>query len=326
MAKPQLSTRPIVHHLVLRAIGALLLLLGLAALYIGPVEISVYYAFVEGGRFHYPGFGFGSFMFANIAVQIAGYYLLAALCIPLGIGHLKLRSWTRTMALTLLWAWLIIGLPVVPVLLFMLLTAKVTSVAAAIIAIVAIGLSYLLFPGLLIAFYRRSGTRAAFGTQESPTHKIEQKPLPILVLCAVQLFFLFALHVLLLLNGVFPVFGAWWSGKQGTSLIAGLVVCQFLLTWGTFEQRMWAWWGSLLYTAALALSSVLTLGTSSWHEILALLNLPAFEMEKLGGMPLDGIHFAVAIGIPLIATVGLILYARRDFPRGREGWWPILDE
>ena len=324
MTQLKLLARPAVHRLVLRAFGVALLLLGLAALYIGPIEISVYYAFVEGGRFHYPGFGFGSFMFANIAVQIAGYYLIAGLCIPLGIGHLKLRSWARKLTLTLLWTWLIIGLPLVPVLLFMLFTAKVVSVAMAIVVIVVTGLSYLLFPGLLLAFYHSSAIRVAFGTQEPPTHWLNQKPLPILVLWAVQLCYLFALHVLLLLNGIVPVFGAWWSGKQGTSLIAGLAVCQFLLIWGTFKQRMWAWWGLLFYTTALALSSLLTLGTSSWHEILALLNLPAFEMEKLGGMPLDGIHFALAIGIPLIATIGLILYARRDMPRGREGWWPIL--
>ena len=106
--------------------------------------------------------------------------------------------------------------------------------------------------------------------------------------------------------------------------IAGLVVCQFLLIWGAFRRRAWAWWGSLVYVASVAVSSILTLGTSSWHEILAPLDLPAFEVEKLSGMPLDGFHFAIAIGIPLIATLGLILYARRDFARGIEGWWPIL--
>lgn len=324
MKRLALLQRPTVRRHLLRAIGAALLLLGLAALYVGPIEISVYYAFVEGGRFHYPGFGFGSFMFANIAVQIAGYYLIAVLCIPLGIGHLKLRSWARTLTLTLLWTWLIIGLPLVPVLLFMLFTAKVMPVTVAIAVVVVTGLSYLLFPGLLIAFYHSSGTRAAFGPQEPPATWLEQVPLSILVLCTVQLFYLFALHVLLLLNGVFPVFGSWWSGKQGTSLIAGLIVCQFLLIWGAFRSRTWAWWGSLVYVVSLALSSVSTLCTSSWDEILVPLNLPAFEMEKLDGMPLDGLHFAVAIGIPLIATVGLILHARRHFSPGREGWRPVL--
>ena len=76
--------------------------------------------------------------------------------------------------------------------------------------------------------------------------------------------------------------------------------------------------GHLLFNPLLALLDLLV------DPILAPLNLPSFEMERLSGMPLDGIHFAIAIGIPLIATLGLILYARRDFARGREGWWPIL--
>ena len=42
-----------------------------------------FYFLSEGDRFPYDGFGFGSFMFANLAVQITGYYLLACLFIPL---------------------------------------------------------------------------------------------------------------------------------------------------------------------------------------------------------------------------------------------------
>ena len=66
--------------------GVVLLLVGVAVAFIGPLELYCFYLFSEGGRFHYEGFGFGSFMFANIASQIVGYYLIAALAIPLGYG------------------------------------------------------------------------------------------------------------------------------------------------------------------------------------------------------------------------------------------------
>ena len=42
------------------------------------------------------GFGFGSFLFANIAVQVGGYYVIAMLLIPLGYGHVRVRRWART--------------------------------------------------------------------------------------------------------------------------------------------------------------------------------------------------------------------------------------
>ena len=68
--------------------------------FIGPLEMYCFYLFSEGGRFHYEGFGFGSFMFANIAAQIVGYYLIALVAIPLGYGHVKRLRWARTLSLT----------------------------------------------------------------------------------------------------------------------------------------------------------------------------------------------------------------------------------
>jgi len=73
------------------ALGLLLLLAGLACAFLGPVETYVFYLFSEGGRFYFEGFGFGSFMFGNIAVQVAGYYLAAAVLEHLGYEHLRIR-------------------------------------------------------------------------------------------------------------------------------------------------------------------------------------------------------------------------------------------
>mgnify|MGYP001567756825 CR=1 FL=1 len=52
---------------IITVIGILLLLVGTVAALLGPVEMYCFYLFSEGGRFHYEGFGFGSFMFGNIA-------------------------------------------------------------------------------------------------------------------------------------------------------------------------------------------------------------------------------------------------------------------
>jgi hypothetical protein len=59
--------------------------------FFGPLEMYCFYLFSEGGHFYYEGFGFGSFMFGNIASQIIGYCLIAAVCVPLGYGHLATR-------------------------------------------------------------------------------------------------------------------------------------------------------------------------------------------------------------------------------------------
>lgn len=72
---------------LLTIIGVLLLLGGVAIGLLGPVEMYSFYLFSEGGRFHYQGFGFGSFMFDNIASQIIGYYLIAVIHMP-GLHHM----------------------------------------------------------------------------------------------------------------------------------------------------------------------------------------------------------------------------------------------
>ena len=133
--------------LILRIIGVLLLLVGGVAAFLGPVEMYCFYFFSEGGRFHYEGFGFGSFMFGNISAQILGYYFIAAILIPLGYGHLRVRRWAGPLALALLWFWIVAGVLLIVAFLFVLLSAKDLSLFAALIALAVLVISYLALPG-----------------------------------------------------------------------------------------------------------------------------------------------------------------------------------
>ncbi|NLT17526.1 MAG: hypothetical protein GXY11_07895, partial [Clostridiales bacterium] len=91
---------------------------------LGLLETRCFSLFSEGGRFHYEGFGFGSFMFGNIAAQVIAYCLTGAVLTFLGYGHLSLRRWAAKLACCLMWAWLLIGLPVIAVVFFLLLASK----------------------------------------------------------------------------------------------------------------------------------------------------------------------------------------------------------
>ena len=46
---------------ILTLIGSIFLLIGIISAFFGPLEIYCYYLFSAGGRFHYEGFGVGSF-------------------------------------------------------------------------------------------------------------------------------------------------------------------------------------------------------------------------------------------------------------------------
>ena len=299
--------------LVLALIGILLLLVGIPVGFLGPIEAYTFYLFSEGGRFAYPGFGFGSFMFGNIASQIIGYYSIAILLIPLGYGHLKTRRWARTLSLALLWVWLVVGAPLALLFLVILGASKDITMAVAIATMVLLALSYLVLPAAMIRFYRSRNVRLTFEAKDPDSYWIERLPMPILVLGALGLFYIVMLHIPILFNGLFPLMGRFASGLQGIELLTASIAVLICLTWATFSRRRWAWWGSLIYAVLMTASLLMTLVRSSWAEILRVLQFPPKEVEFLDGLPIQGYHLAILVGVPLIITLGVIVCARPYF-------------
>jgi len=296
---------------VLAGLGVLLMLGGLFMALLGPLEMYCFYFFEEGGRFAYPGFGFGSFMFGNMAAQIMGYYILAAVLIPLGYGHLRLRRWVRPLSLAALWGWLAIGAPLAPVVLFVLLGAKELGPAGAIAAAVVLALSYLALPWIMIRFYRGRNVRITLEARDPGGSWVESIPTPVLTLSGLYLFFALMLHLPILFNGLFPLFGRFATGLPGIAALDLSILVLGWLAWGTIRQRRWAWWGGLIYWMGMAVSWGVTLASYSWIELLAVLEFPAREREFLDGIPAHGAHLAVLICTPMALTVGGLVAARR---------------
>jgi hypothetical protein len=298
---------------ILTIIGLVLLLVGVAAALFGPAEMYCFYLFSEGSRFHYEGFGFGSFMFGNIACQIIGYHVIAGVLIPLGYGHLRGRRWARTLTSALLWSWLVVGLPLVVVFFLILVASKELSLAAAVIAVVLLALSYFVVPGLLIRFYRSRNVRLTFEARDPKSYRIDRLPTPMLVLGSLYLFYAVVLHMPIFFNGIFPFFGTFLVEMQGILVLDALIALLLFLTWGTLKSRLWAWWGGLITLGLMMFSAVFTFLQSSYLEILEIVDFPPTEVAFLDGVPLQGFHLAVFFGVPLLATLGIIIGSRRHF-------------
>lgn len=296
-------------------LGILALLIGAVAGFFGPLETYCFYLFSEGGRFHYQGFGFGSFMFGNIACQIIGYYLIAIVLVPLCYGHLMRRRWARPLSLALLWSWLVVGIPLVLLFLSIAVASKDLSLAMVCIMIVCLALSYLAVPAMLIRFYRSRDVRLTLESRDSQFCALERVPMPVLVLGVLHLFYAVALHLPIFFNGAFPVFGVFPSGLRGILLLDISIICLLFLTWGVMGLRIWAWWGSLAYWVLMTSSEMSTFAMCSYLGILAVARFPATEMEILDGLPLEGLHFAALTGIPPVATLCVVLLARPHFHR-----------
>jgi hypothetical protein len=152
-----------------------------------------------------------------------------------------------------------------------------------------------------------------FETKDPQTYWMERFPIPVLVLCSLYLFYIIVLHILILFNGLFPLFGVLLVDIQGILLLDVLIVCLACLIWGTFRLRTWAWWGSVIYFGLLTSSSILTLCRSSLSDILSRMKFAPIEMEALQGLPFQGWHLAAFIGMPLLLTLGLIILSKRYF-------------
>ncbi len=297
------------RKVALALIGTLLLAVGIPTAFLGPLEMYCFYLFGPNGPFHYDGFGWGSFMFGNIAAQIVGYYLIGIIGIVLGYGHFTARRWAGTLSLVLLRVWLVVGAPLVVVVFFVLLASKDISPLAAGAALVLLALSYLLLPWMMIRFYESRDTQLTL-EQDRNAYWIDKQPISLLVLETLLIFYIVMFHIPILFNGAFPLFGRFRFGYEGILLldisIAGLV----LLLWGTVGRKAWAWWGALVWFTLVTCSTVVTLLSSSYMEILAGMQFPATEVEILDGIPIEGIHLALLTVPSLLATLYVIARAR----------------
>jgi hypothetical protein len=242
-----------------------------------------------------------------------GYYVLALLLIPLGYGHLRKRRWTRTLSLTVFWTWLVVGIPLILLFLFILLSAKELTIGTALVFVVLMAASYLLLPWLLIKFYNSRHIRRTFESRDPNTYWTEGLPQPVLVVGALLLFYAITLHFPVFFRGIFPVFGVLIFELEGFLLIALSILWLACLLWGTLQRWIWAWWGALAYFLLLTLSALLSLWPASFSDILTGLRFPPTEMEALQNIPLQGPHLAILVGLPLLLTLVAILLSRRHF-------------
>ncbi len=304
----------------LRTVGVVLLLVGLVAAYYGPLEIFVFYLFSEGGRFYYDGFGMGSFWFADLVVQNIGYYVIAALFIPIGIGHVKLRRWALSLTQLCLWFWLGVG-----ILLFGNLILLIPSVFklelnrdVLLFQSVAVGVSsfliLVLLPILAIGFYKSEKVKTVFEARDPNRYWTEKYPLPLLALLLLYAVMIVAMHITIFFQGLFPMFGQIIFGRPAAYVIALCILILGILIYGTVGLKKWAWWGSLVYILLLTISTILSFSRYSFYDIILMMNLPAYEMGFIDKMIL--IHDYRLVGllaIPLLVTLGLIIYSKRYF-------------
>jgi hypothetical protein len=300
----------------LRIIGLLLLLGGLFLLLLAPLEIVTLSYFSEGGRFEYEGFRVGGLMFGNIVAQIFGYYLLATIALPLGYGHLRLYSWVRGVAETLLYVWLVLGSPLTILATAILLASKELPPGAVPVLILVFLLLYPLLPLILLRFYRGQVVKAVFADEGRGRDWTELLPRRVLVTGTLLIFFIMALHFPMLFIGIFPLFGRYLFGIQALLALDIAVILLIGLTWGFLRRRMWAWWGSIVYLVFMITSATITFLTNDPMDVFLGMGLTGLEWEVVQNVPLEGSYLVFLFVMPLVVTLGVLIPTRSQMAPG----------
>ncbi len=306
--------------LFLKGIGVALLLVGILAAFYAPLELFVYYMFSEGGQFYYDGFGMGSLWFGTLTVLNLGYYVIAAICLPLGIGHIKLRRWSLTLTRLYLWFWL--GAGILLFAHFVLLAPTIFKVggsqAPVVSQLIIFGMAALTFlillPLLGLWFYGTTTVRAVFTGHDPKLYWTERTPFPLLVLLLLDLAMIVVIHIAIFFQGIFPWFGQILLLRSSAYFMAFCVLALIFMIYGIIGLKKWAWWGSMLLFSLLTISGVLSFAGYHFYDLMLLLNPPVYELGLLDKMVF--LYDLPVVGLfvfPLLCALGLSVYSRRYF-------------
>jgi len=252
-------------------------------------------------------------MFAFITVQIVCYYLIAVIFLSLGYGHLKIRCWTRNYSLILLKIWMLIGIPIIITVIPLTAMHKNLSTFFGIIFIVVLFSLYFIVPFFLFRFYNSNQLFQLIKMAGKTDNWFERYPERILILVFLFIIYALCLHILILFKGIIPIFGSFLQNMTGIMIIELTLFCLIALILGTLKQRIWAWWGSILFFVLWLISLIVTFINNSYSDILTILSFPTREMDALQGLPLQGYHFVLFFGIPLLVTIYLVYKSKRHY-------------
>jgi hypothetical protein len=185
----------------------------------------------------------GSFWFAALVIQNIGYYTIAALCIPVGIGHVKLRRWALSLTQLYLWFWLGAGIWLFGN--FILLIPSVLKLGlnrdVLLFQSFTVGVSLLCFlvllPILALWLYKRETVISAFEEADSNRYWTERYPFPLLALLLLYVIMIVALHTAIFFQGLFPMFGQILLGRPAAYLVALCILILGILFYGSVQLK-----------------------------------------------------------------------------------------
>ena len=299
--------------LLIKILGILQLAIGLLSLGIAPLEIYSFYLFSEGERFHYDGFGIGSFLYGLIFAQIIGYYFIAFIFITIGYGHLKLKNWALKLSKSCIWFWILFGLPIMMFFLPLLSMKEIDVKYPIFFSAFIILLFIVIIPGLLLSFYNQKNVKKLFRNRNYSDVVIRNIPIKAYLLLLVYTLYVMIFHIMLFYKGIFPFFGTFLTNFKGLLCYDLCILLSFLLIYGLLKRQYWSWILSITFFILMSISTITTFINYQYVSIIELLDFPKVENDIFMKLPLKSSYILIAIIGILLLTIILIIKTKNYY-------------
>jgi hypothetical protein len=300
-------------RLIIKILGIIQLLIGFSTLVIAPIEIYSFYLFSEGGEFYYDGSGIGSFIHGLIVAQIFAFYGIGLLFIIIGYGHIKLKNWTLNLSISSIWFWIIFGLPVMVFFLPLLAMKEINTQYPILLLAFAALLLIVAIPGLLLFFYNQKSVKELFHSYDDKGNVSQVMSVRSYLVLLVLSLFILLFHISIFYQGIFPMFGKFLTGLSGITIYGFLILIMILLIYGLLNKVYISWIVSTVLFSILILSSIITIMSYKYTEIIELLKFPKLENDIFLKFPLNSTYLLIPILYILTTSLIIIIRSKKKF-------------
>ena len=255
---------------------------------------------------------------------------ITAWMITMGLGSLSLKRWARALTLVVMWPGFVLG-AYTAITSFLFVPDMLQSfspgenVPAELMSVVTyfsmgmIFVIYIGFPGLLVLLYTGKRTREACEYYQPSPVWTDKRPLPVLAACFLFCSQTIGLRPLFLVLDAFPLFGTLVKGPVGFALIGATLLLCVPLTWGFYQLRPLAWWGTLTLSLFLFSTLSVTFFRMDGVELMRLFGFTDQDMQQVqvGDFLNLPIFNTQMIGFPIL-MLAFFGYTKRFFKKGEE--------
>ncbi len=220
------------------------------------------------------------------------YVSLGAAMVWAGVGSIRRRRWVRPIMLFLCGTWLIVGVFVLLLVLWivddlllatggeLVRSSPAVATAARWVALAVTFLGGILLPILFILAYRSPEVQTACDRHDPRPSWSDRCPSSVLVL-SIALLAAAVFSLPMVLRPVVPLFGRLATGRMGLlSLVGGIALCIWL-AWSTYRLERTGWWATLAFLILLGLSTLWTFAVVDMTEAYRQLGYPDEQIAAL---------------------------------------------